>query len=388
MQPFEFYNPTKIIFGKDTTSETGKEISSFAENVLFIYGKESIKRNGIYDKTVNSLKNSGINFIEKGGVKPNPSINFVREAVDLYKNHNLDAIVAVGGGSVIDTAKAVAAGVKVDFDPWLFYTGEKTVEDAAPIAVVLTLAATASEMNPGSVISNEETQQKFNCVSPLLFPKVSVLDPVNTFTVPYNQTANGAIDTIIHALETYLNSEDKNIMIVDSLIEAIVKTALDSAEKIFKNPEDYDARANMMWSATLALNGLTGCGAGPKVFPMHMIEHSLSAIYDIPHGVGLSIVAPAWMKYKVQETPEKFAKLAKNVFKFNGPNTKAQALAAIAKLESWFKNEAKSPVRLSEVGIPESDLDKIAENAYEISCKWGLKKYTKEVIKEILEKAV
>ncbi|MDY0361498.1 MAG: iron-containing alcohol dehydrogenase [Desulforegulaceae bacterium] len=387
MQPFIFYNPTKIVFGKNTTEQIGKEISSFAGKVMLIYGKESIKNNGIYDKVVNSLKKSGIEFIEKGGVKPNPVISFVREAAQLFKKENLDAVLAVGGGSVIDTAKAVAAAAKADFDPWEFYLGEKVVKEAFPVAVVLTIAATASEMNPTSVITNEETKQKYNCVSPLLYPKVSVLDPVNTFTVPKNQTANGAIDTMIHVLETYLNAEDRNVMITDSIIEAIIKTTIDSAEKIFKDPTDYDARANMMWASTLALNGLTASGAGPKIFPMHMIEHSLSAIYDIAHGAGLAIVGPAWMKYKVQKNNEKFAKLAKNIFDFKGPDKKAQAKALIAAFESWFK-KAGAPVRLSDASIPENDIEKIAVNAEALGKKWGLTEYSKEVIEEILRLAV
>jgi hypothetical protein len=387
MQPFIFYNPTKIVFGKNTTEKIGEEISSFAGKVMLIYGKESIKNNGIYDKVVSSLKKSGIEFIEKGGVKPNPVISFVREAAQLFKKENLDAVLAVGGGSVIDTAKAVAAAAKADFDPWEFYLGEKAVKEAFPVAVVLTIAATASEMNPTSVITNEETKQKYNCVSPLLYPKVSVLDPVNTFTVPKNQTANGAIDTMIHVLETYLNAEDRNIMITDSIIEAIIKTTIDSAEKIFKDPTDYDARANMMWASTLALNGLTASGAGPKIFPMHMIEHSLSAIYDIAHGAGLAIVGPAWMKYKVQKNNEKFAKLAKNIFDFKGPDKKAQAKALIAAFESWFK-KAGAPVRLSDASIPENEIEKIAVNAEALGKKWGLTEYSKEVIEEILRLAV
>jgi alcohol dehydrogenase YqhD (iron-dependent ADH family) len=216
---------------------------------------------------------------------------------------------------------------------------------------------------------------------------VSILDPVNTFTVPKNQTANGAIDTIIHVLETYLNAKDKNIMITDSIIEAIIKTTIDSAEKIFKDPTDYNARANMMWASTLALNGLTAAGAGPKTFPMHMIEHSLSAIYDIAHGAGLAIVAPAWMKYKLNESVDKFAQLAKNIFDFKGPDKNAQAKAAVAAFENWFK-KTEAPVRLGEVSIPETDIEKIALNASELAKRWGLKDYSKEVIGEILRLAV
>lgn len=388
MQSFIFQNPTKIVFGKDKTHEIGQELSGFAKKVLLIYGKQSIKNNGIYDNVVNSLKNAGINFVEKGNVKPNPSIEFVREGIKIFKDNNLDAVLAVGGGSVIDTAKAIAAGAKVDFDPWNFYSKKDIVQEAFPVACVLTIAATASEMNPSSVITNYETLQKYSCVSQHLYPKVSILDPANTFTVPLNQSVYGAIDTIIHVLETYLNSDDKNIMIVDSLIEGIIKTVVKCIDVIVKEPSNYEARANIMWSSTLALNGIAAVGAGSKKFPMHMIEHSLSAIYDIPHGAGLSIIAPAWMKYRVKKSYEKLAQLAKNIFEFKGPNKKAQAEAAIAAFESWMKRLG-APVRLSQVEIPQSDIDKIARNAFESSRLKGLdNEYSEEIIKEILLKAV
>ena len=387
MQSFTFHNPTKIVFGADKTDDTGKEVSKFAKKVMLLYGKESIKKNGIHKKVTKSLTDAGIEFVEKGGVKPNPVISFVRESIQIFKKEKLDAVVAVGGGSVIDTAKAIAVGAKTDFDPWKFYIGEKIPETAFPVAVVLTIAATASEMNPTSVITNEETLQKYSFVSPLLYPSVSILDPKNTFTVPVKQTSNGAIDTIIHTLETYLNAQDNEIMIIDSIIEAIVSTTIDSAEKIFKNPKDYNARANMMWSATLALNGLTSTGSGPKIFPMHMIEHSLSAIYDISHGAGLAIVGPAWMKYKSALTPDKFAKLGKNVFGLEDENINALAQKTIKAIETWFKKTG-APIRLSEAEIPESDIPRIAENAAKLAKKWGLKEYSSQVIEQILKLAV
>lgn len=387
MQPFIFQNPTKIVFGKGKTDEIGNEIQPFSKKVMLLYGKESIKKNGIYDRVVKSLNDSGVEFIEKNGVKPNPVIDFVRESVELFKKEKLDGIIAVGGGSVIDSAKAIAAGAKVDFDTWDFYSGKAIVKEAFPVFVVLTLAATASEMNPTSVITNEETKQKYSFVSPHLYPKASILDPENTFTVPDHQTANGAIDTIIHSLETYLNADDSEIMIIYSIIESIIKTTIDSTEKILENKKDYHARANMMWSATLALNGLTAAGSGQKKFPMHMIEHSLSAIYDIAHGAGLAIVGPAWMKYISLKNPAKFAQLAENVFNLKSDDKEELAQKGIEKMESWFK-KIGAPIRLNHAKIPDDQIGMVAENASHLAKKWGLNDYTKEVIEEILKLAI
>ena len=378
MKSFMFYNPTEIVFGESKTSKIGKYVKG--KKCLLLYGSGSIKKNGIYDNIADSLKKEEVVFVEKGGVKPNPVLSFVYEAIELAKSEQVDCILAVGGGSVIDTAKAVAAGYYYEGDVWDFFIDKAQIIKALPIYVVLTLAATASEMNSGAVITNEKTKQKFNIRADALFPKVSILDPVNTYTVPRNQVANGSVDAIVHLLEGYFTKTYPNTPIQDGFVEVLVKTVIEETKQIFKNPEDYDARANFMWSATLALNGLTTAGIGNFAFPNHMMGHSLSALYDIAHGASLSIMLPAWLKYNEAKLKGRLSRFGKEVF---GQDDPKQAILAI---EGYFK-EIGSPVRLGGAHIDVSEIDKIAENAVALAKKWGLNEYTKEVIADILKLA-
>lgn len=387
MKSFEFYNPVKIVFGEGKTSEIGQVTAPFAKKVMLLYGMNSIKKNGIYDKVVKSLEDAGISWIDCPGVKSNPVLSFVREGISTFRKDGLEGIIAVGGGSVIDTAKAIAAGVYYDGDVWDFFLNKASVEKAPPITVVLTLAATGSEMNSGGVITNEKTLQKYNLHGEHLFPKVSILDPVNTYSVPLNYSMYGAVDAIIHVLETYFNGRADFTPIQDSIVEGLVRNIMDAAAGIIKKHDDYDSRSVMMWAASLCLNGLTPAGAGPAGFPMHMIEHSLSAIYDIPHGAGLSIVAPAWMRYAVKKGAAKFARFARMVFKIDAHDDETAAAQGIKALEDWFRS-VYCPVRLEDVNIPREDIPKIAENARSLARKWGMKgEYKKEVIEDILTMA-
>ena len=386
MQNFIFQNPTKILFGKGQTSQIGVETLVYGKKIMLLFGRGSIKSNGVFKAVIESFSDAGIAWLEYGGVQSNPTLSFVKKAILDFKEENLDVIVAVGGGSVIDTAKAIAAGVYYDGDVWDLFEGKAKVERAVPITTVLTLAATGSEMNSGGVITNEETRQKFNLNSNHLFPKVSVLDPVNTFSVPRNYSMYGAVDAISHVLEGYFYNGDKNTVLQDRFVEAIIKTIMESAEIILDNPKDYEARASLMWSATLALNGLTMAGSGCLGFPMHMIEHSLSALYDIPHGAGLSIVIPAWMKYYSQKNLQKFSQFASRIFNINNGNEKQNAQSAVDLLELWFK-KIKVPVRLKEATISSNEIENIANNATMLAKRWHLTEYNKELIEEILHKA-
>lgn len=376
MKDFVFYNPTQVVFGEGKTSEIGKYLQG--QKCLFLYGSGSIKRNGIYDRVVESLKKHDVKFVEKSGVKPNPVLSFVYEAIQTARKEQVDCILAVGGGSVIDTAKAVAAGFYYSGDVWDFFVDKAKITKALPIYVLLTLSATASEMNSGAVITNESTKQKFNIQAVSLFPKVSILDPTNTYTVPQNQVANGSVDAIVHLLEGYFTKSYPNTPIQDGFVETLVRTIIATTKKILENPKDYDARANFMWSATLALNGLTTAGIGNYEFPNHMMGHSLSALYDIAHGASLSIVFPAWLKYNESNISERLANFGKAVF--NKTNSKD----TITAFEEYF-HEIGAPIRLKEVNIDKTDIDKIAENAVSLATKWHLKTYTKEVIAKILE---
>lgn len=379
MKEFVFYNPTQIVFGENQTKNIGRYFKN--KKCLFLYGGGSIKHNGIYDKVVESLKKYNVSFVEKSGVKPNPVLSFVYETIELAKKENIDCILAVGGGSVIDSAKAIAAGFYYDGDVWDFFIDKAQIRKALPIYVVLTLAATASEMNSGAVITNEKTKQKFNIRADALFPKISILDPTNTYTVPKNQVANGSVDAIVHLLEGYFTKNYLNTPIQDGFVETLVKTIISSTNQILEEPQNYDARANFMWSATLALNGLTTAGIGAYAFPNHMIGHSLSALYDIAHGSTLSIVFPAWLKYNKDSLSQRLEHFGKEVFDVDDQTQ------AIEKLEGFFASIG-APTKLKDVELSQKDIEAVAQNAVSLAKKWGLNDYTEEKIAGILKFAL
>lgn len=378
MKDFTFYNPTKVVFGENKTQKIGEFLKN--RKVLLLYGGGSIKSNGIYEKIVNSLTNNNVIFVEKSGIKPNPVLSFVREVINFARKEKIDAILAVGGGSVIDSAKAIAAGYYYENDVWDFFVNKAKINKALPIYVVLTLSATASEMNSGAVITNEDTKQKFNINADPLFPTVSILDPVNTFTVPNNQVANGCVDAMIHLLEGYFTKNYENTPIQDGFVEVLLRTIMFETKGILNNPTNYDARANFMWSATLALNGLTTAGIGSYGFPNHMIGHSLSAIYDIAHAHSLSIIFPAWLKYNFDGKKERIVQLGKAIF------DERDAEVTINKIVSFFKSIGV-PTSLSDANIDKKDIPMIAENAVALAKKWQLNDYTVEVIAKILQLA-
>jgi alcohol dehydrogenase YqhD (iron-dependent ADH family) len=303
MKNFVFHNPTKILFGKGTIPSIGPETAALGKKALMVYGQGSIKKNTIYDQVTNSLQDASVTIVEHNGVQSNPVLSHVHQGIRLAKENKIDVIVAVGGGSVIDSAKAIAAGALVEHNVWKFFTGRKSIKDALPLSCVLTLAASGSEMNSGMVITNEETNQKFGFANKYLYPRLSILDPSATFSVSPEYTAYGAVDAIAHVLEFYFTNQEPYTPVQDYFMEGLVKSCIDSCNRVLKNLEDYDARADIMWAATLALNGLTGAGLGKVGFPMHMIEHSLSALYNVAHGAGLSVVIPGWMSYQAQQTP-------------------------------------------------------------------------------------
>jgi len=384
MKNFVFHNPTKILFGKGTIPSIGPETAALGKKALMVYGQGSIKKNTIYDQVTNSLEDACVTIVEHNGVQSNPVLSHVHQGIRLAKENKIDVIVAVGGGSVIDSAKAIAAGALVEHNVWKFFTGRKSIKDALPLSCVLTLAASGSEMNSGMVITNEETNQKFGFANKHLYPRVSILDPSATFSVSPDYTAYGAVDAIAHVLEFYFTNQEPYTPVQDYFMEGLVKSCIDSCNRVLKNLEDYDARADLMWAATLALNGLTGAGLGKVGFPMHMIEHSLSALYNVAHGAGLSVVIPGWMTYQAQQTPEKFAQFAERVFGITERLIEQKRTEGIQALLSWFK-KIKTPTSLDELNIPSQDIPKIAENAVELAKIWGMPDYTEEKIEEILK---
>ena len=387
MQNFVFENPTKIIFGKGQIPKIGKETSRFGKKALLVYGMSSILKNGIYAQVTDSLKKAGVDFVDFPGVKSNPVLSHVQKGIELARKENVDVILAVGGGSVIDAAKAISAGVKADHDVWDFFTFSKPVTGALPVLTVVTVSASASEMNAGAVVTKEDGCQKYCIVSPFIQPKVSILDPTVLFSLSPEYSAFSAVDIITHMLEGYFNNTASKTPIQDRLVESLMKTVMESTDIIMVEPDNYSARANMMWSAILGFNGLTTAGMGQVQMPAHMIEHSLSAIYDIAHGAGLSIVLPAWMSYMLDTKTERLAKFAREIFHVKGRGSKPVAEKGIACLKLWFESIG-SPVSLKAAKIPESDIDSIAENAFALSQVWFYEGYTKDVIKKILMNAL
>ncbi len=380
MQNFTFANPVKIIFGKGTVSRLGPEAAKAGRKALLVYGGGSIKKNGVYEALTAALKQNGVAFVEHAGVKPNPVLSHAREGIKKARENGCDLVVAAGGGSVIDESKAIAAGVKYGGEVWDFFCGKADIKEALPLFTVLTLPATGSEMNNGCVVTNEEKKQKYSAHGAALFPKASIMDPETTMSLPRTQVANGAVDSIAHLIESYFTTSDRDVTVTDEIVHALARSVIASTDRILKDPSDYSARASMMWSATLALNGLAGCGYSGTSFPNHVIEHSLSALYDIAHGAGLAIVMPAWFKYHLEKSgPERFEKFGAAVFGVKG------AEAAIKAFEDFFR-KAGAPVRLSEAHIPAADIPRIAENAMGLITMWGMSLKQAEV-EEILKRA-
>lgn len=362
MLNFTFHNPTKLVFGKDTIQTIGEHLTEHhITSVLLLYGKNSIKQNGVYDTIVRSLKQADISFIELNGVKPNPVLSKVQEGIDLVKANHLTAILSVGGGSTLDSAKAIAAGSLDDGNVWDFYEGIRPVTKALPIFAVLTLSATGSEMNGNSVITNEAEGKKWAISSPFVYPKVSILDPSIQKSLPPIQTANGAIDALSHVFESYFCGIQHTDM-TDCLCEGIIKTLIKHTPILINDPSNYESRAELSWAATLALNGLTSVGRGGGDWASHGIEHSLSVFNDIAHGSGLAIIMPAWMKYVYKQDLSKFVRFAKNVFNLTEGSDEELALKGIEALRDFYKSLG-APITLSEVGVTEKDLDIIADNA-------------------------
>lgn len=379
---FTYHNPTKIEFGKDKEKEVGKHLHvNGAKKVLLTYGSERIKKDGLFDTVVSSLKEFNITFIEFGGIVSNPLLSKVYEGIEVAKANHVDAILSVGGGSVLDSSKAIAAGTLYDGDVWDFFLGKAAVEKALPIVDIITLAATGSEMNCGGVVTNDTTKQKYAIQSPFLYPKVSIINPKLQSSVSKDYLVYSASDIIAHCIEGYFTATIQP-SIINKQVEAIITTVMETTEKLIKDPQDYDARAEFAWAATCALNGLTYVGTSDFGYPNHMIEHSLSAICNVPHGAGLSTVMPAWMRWYSDKNEKQFKRFAQTIFGLN------DAQKGIDALEAWF-NKIGTPTKLSQMNITQKELDVIIPNATENAIYFGLGKlYTKDVITKILTSAL
>lgn len=381
MNDFSYYNPTKIEFGRGKEKNIGNYIKEAGyESVLLVYGMGSIKKSTLYDDVIASLVKSGIAYEELDGVVSNPLLSRVNDGIKIAKEKKLQAVLGVGGGSVADSVKAIAAGAKYEGDVWDFFIQKAQIAEALPVFTVMTLAATASEMNGNSVVMKDETKQKYSISSVLVNPVLSVINPELMATVTAEYLAYSAVDAIAHSIEIYFTaSSHPNFN--SRIVESIIKSIMETTEILLENPNDYDARGEFAWVATQALNGLTPAGTQGGSFPNHMIEHSLSALYNVAHGAGLSIVIPAWMKWYKEENLPQFERFAKEVFGCDGAD------AGIEALEVWFK-KIGSPVRLADAGIPREGIAALAENAAETAVLWGMgSEYTKDIIVEVLDKA-
>ncbi len=387
MKNFTYEASTKILFGKNRINEVGNEILRFGTKILLAYGGGSIKQSGLYDKLIEVLNASNIQFVELSGIQPNPRVESVREGIRLCREHDVQFILGVGGGSVIDCIKAISMGVSYEGDVWDFYVRKAKIDKVLPIGSVLTLAATGSEMNGGSVISNEETQEKRATGSDSLRPKFSVLDPTYTFTVNKWQTAAGVVDVMSHIFEQYFTL-DKGTFVQDAIAEGIMKTCIHYGPVLLEEPDNYEARANIMWASSLALNGLTVTGKLFGDWSTHMIEHEVSAIYDLTHGAGLAIIFPVWMEYVLDEkTAPKLAQYSRNVWGVTAADDMQAAREGIAKTRAFF-NSLNMPSSLADVEINGDRIDAMAEGA----CKFGplgmFKKLGKDDVASILKNAL
>ncbi|BAC15015.1 NADH-dependent butanol dehydrogenase [Oceanobacillus iheyensis HTE831] len=379
MDNFVYQNPTKLIFGKGQIEQLSKQVEPFGKRVLIVYGGGSIKRNGIYDNVLAELGKIEAAVFELSGVEPNPRISTVRKGVEICRQESIDFILAVGGGSTIDCTKAIAVGAVTEADMWDVVTKKEKAEGALPFGTILTLAATGSEMNAGSVITNWETNEKHGWGSPYSFPKFSILDPVHTFSVPRDQTIYGIVDMMSHVLEHYFH-HTTNTPIQDRWCEGILLTMIDTGPKLLDDPENYEYRSTAMLGGTLALNNMLNLGYHGD-WATHNLEHAVSAVHDIPHGGGLAILFPQWMRHVLdEENAPRFKQLAVRVFDVaeQGKSDKEVALEGIDKLQEFWSSIG-APTKLSDYDINEGSVEEMADKTVIARPEFGnYKKLTRQ----------
>lgn len=366
---FEYHNPTRLIFAAGALSRLGEVASLHGKRALLVTGGGSVKRSGVFDRAVASLKLAGVSTVECSGVEPNPRITTVRRGAKIARENGCDVIIALGGGSAMDAAKVMAAAFYYDGDPWdMIFHGQPdpyVPTRALPVITVPTLAATGSEMNMGAVISNEETREKSFVMTECLYPTVALVDPELTMSVPKDQTAYGICDLITHVTEGYFNGVD-GTPIQDRFAEGVILTAMEWGPKAIADGSDLEARAQVQWASIVALNGWVNAGTNAG-FPVHMIEHTLSAYHDITHGAGLAVVNPSWMRFAARHRPEKFVQFAERIFGLQptSPDDTACAMEGIERFEAFLRSTG-CPTRLSELKIGDALLAEYARETVRI----------------------
>lgn len=364
MDNFTYCTPTRYIFGRGTESQTGAAAkASGMTNVLVVYGHGSARRSGLLDRVVSSLQREGIAVTELGGVDPNPTDPKVREGIGICRREGIDGLVAVGGGSVIDTAKAIAAGVPYDGDFWDFWAGKAVVADALPVGCVLTIPAAGSEGSGNSVITLLDGMHKISLRTDYwLRPKWSILNPELTFTLPPYQTASGIADMMAHIFERYFSNTEE-VEVTDRVAEGVLKAIITTAPKVMERPDDYDARANIMWAGTLAHNGI--CGTGRREdWVSHFMEHEVSAVYGVTHGAGLAVIIPAWMTFMAKHHPGKIAQFGRRVFGVTSHDDSTAAMETVISLKAFF-GSLGLPVTFAELGVEHPDIELLVKKLHE-----------------------
>lgn len=384
MNAFSFYNPVKLIFGKGQLEALKNEVPNYGKKVLVVYGGGSIKKNGLYDEVMATLNDMGVEIHELSGVEPNPRLSTAKRGIEICKQENIDMLLAVGGGSVIDCTKLIAAGAKYDGDAWDFVTRKATPEEVLPFGTVLTLAATGSEMNAGSVITNEETEEKYGWGSPLTFPKFSILDPTYTKSVPRDHTVYGVVDMMSHMFEQYYHNAT-NTPVQDQMIEGVLRAVIETAPKLMEDLESYEHRETILFAGTMGLNNFLQMGYNGD-WASHNIEHAVSAIYDIPHAGGLAILFPQWMRHNVPVNPARFAQMATRVFGVDPSNKSEEQIAneGIDRLvEFWTSIGA--PSSLKDYDIDDSRFSDIVDKTLVYGEFGNFNKLNGEDVEKILQ---
>jgi alcohol dehydrogenase YqhD (iron-dependent ADH family) len=377
MENFIFYNPTKLHFGKEVIEKLPESLSKYGKKVLLVYGKGSIVRSGLYDKVKDLLQSAGMETVEYGGIRPNPAIEDVDAAAELGRKHHVDMILAVGGGSVIDSAKIISITIPVHHSGWDFYSRKAKPREAVPLISVLTLAATGTEMNPFAVLSNHKLGRKDGYGHQLCYPKESFLDPSLTISVSREYTAYGIADLVAHSFEIYFGTGDATLS--DRMITSIVREAMEYGPQLLNHLTDYDLRARIMYAATLALNGLTANGKGSGDWAVHGMGHVLSLLYDTPHGASLTIAYPAWLKFFKEPMKDRIAALGTELFRET-----LDADQTISRIEGLFK-QIECPIRLSEINVGQDQKEKLVAGFVSNEVNGGNMKMTEEDYPKLID---
>ncbi len=388
MNSFEFYSPTRVVFGRGVVAQLGVVCKELGSKALLVYGRSSIKESGLYDQVIDQLSRQGISVVEHGFVTAKPVRDRGEQGIRRAKEEQADFTLAVGGGSVIDESKAIAAGALCRTPLWDFYLKKQIIRQALPIVAVQTLPATSSETNQAGVLTNPETREKFSIRSPHLAPRAAFLDPELTFSVPRSYTSYACFDIMSHLLEGYFTATDPFAPVQEGFVEGMVRAVMESLERILGDPRDFNARASVMWAGALAWNGLANAGLEGASIPNHMLEHPLSAVYNIPHGAGLSVVMPAWLEMKKREIQPRILKFGREILRLPGLSSLARdedrTDAVIEAFRAWIAS-VNCPLTLAEAGVEDPDVDELTTQALKLGKLWGITGYDKQIIRGLYE---